>query len=48
MIGASSVAQLDANIDALSGPALTDEELAAIDQDAVDAGINLWAAQTAD
>ncbi len=48
VIGASSVEQLDANIDALSGPALTEDELAAIDQDAVDAGINLWAAQTAD
>jgi L-glyceraldehyde 3-phosphate reductase len=43
VIGASSVEQLDANLDALSGPALSDEELAAIDQDAVDAGIDLWA-----
>ena len=40
--------QLDANIDALSGPALTDEELTAIDEDAVEGGVNLWAAQTAD
>jgi L-glyceraldehyde 3-phosphate reductase len=48
VIGASSVQQLDANIDALSGPELTDDELAAIDQDAVEGGINLWAAQTAD
>ncbi len=48
VIGASSVQQLDANIDALSGPDFTDEELAAIDQDAVDSGVNLWAAQTAD
>ena len=29
-------------------PPLTDEELAAIDEDAVDAGINLWARQTED
>ncbi|MGZ4499004.1 MAG: L-glyceraldehyde 3-phosphate reductase [Nocardioidaceae bacterium] len=43
VIGASSVEQLDTNLDALDGPAFTDDELAAIDQDAVDAGINLWA-----
>ncbi len=43
VIGASSVEQLDTNLDALEGPPLSDEELAAIDQDAVDAGINLWA-----
>jgi L-glyceraldehyde 3-phosphate reductase len=43
VIGASSVEQLDTNLDALHGPPLTDEELAAIDQDAVDSGINLWA-----
>src|SRR6185312_632042 len=43
VIGASSVEQLDTNLDALDGPPITDEELAAIDQDAVDAGINLWA-----
>ena len=46
VIGASSVEQLDTNLDALSGPAFSDEELAAIDQDAVDAGINLWAKST--
>jgi L-glyceraldehyde 3-phosphate reductase len=48
VIGASSVEQLDMNIDALSCPALTDAELAAIDHDAVDSGVNLWAQQTAD
>ena len=48
VIGASSVEQLDTNLDALAGPAFSDEELAAIDQDAVDSGINLWAAQTQD
>ena len=42
VIGASSVEQLDANLDALAAPPLTDDELAAIDADAVDAGINLW------
>ena len=46
VIGASSVEQLDTNLDALDGPPLTDDELAAIDQDAVDAGINLWAGST--
>ncbi len=46
VIGASSVEQLDTNLDALSGPPLTEEELAAIDQNAVDAGINLWAKST--
>ncbi|MGZ4441648.1 MAG: L-glyceraldehyde 3-phosphate reductase [Nocardioidaceae bacterium] len=48
VIGASSVEQLDTNLDALDGPAFTDDELAAIDQDAVDAGINLWAGVTDD
>ena len=43
LIGASSVEQLDTNLDALDFPALTDDELAVIDQHAVDAGINLWA-----
>ncbi len=46
VIGASSVEQLDTNLDALDGPPLTEEELAAIDKDAVDSGINLWAKQT--
>ena len=46
VIGASSVAQLDTNLDALDGPPLTDDELSAIDKDAVDSEINLWAAQT--
>jgi len=48
VIGASSVEQLDTNLDALAFPALSGEELAQIDQSAVDAGINLWAEQTAD
>ncbi|WP_433875501.1 L-glyceraldehyde 3-phosphate reductase [Sinomonas atrocyanea] len=48
VIGASSVEQLDTNLDALAGPPLTEEELAAIDRDAVDSGINLWAKQTTD
>ena len=43
LIGASSVRQLEANVAALDNLDLSAEELAAIDQDAVDAGINLWA-----
>ena len=46
VIGASSVEQLDTNLDALSGPPLTDDELAEIDRHAVESGINLWAKQT--
>ena len=42
VIGASSVEQLDTNLDALDFPALTDDELAEIDQHAVDSGVNLW------
>jgi len=48
VIGASSVEQLDTNLDALDGPELTDDELALIDQYAVEAGVNLWAKQTAE
>ncbi|MEO8850315.1 MAG: L-glyceraldehyde 3-phosphate reductase [Allobranchiibius sp.] len=48
VIGASSVEQLDTNLDALQGPPLTEKELAAIEKDAVDAGINLWAEMTKD
>jgi L-glyceraldehyde 3-phosphate reductase len=43
VIGASSVEQLDTNLDALDFPPLTDDELSDIDRYAVDAGINLWA-----
>ncbi|HEY6739113.1 MAG TPA: L-glyceraldehyde 3-phosphate reductase [Actinopolymorphaceae bacterium] len=42
LIGASSVEQLEANIGALDNLDFTDDELAAIDQHAVDAGIDLW------
>jgi L-glyceraldehyde 3-phosphate reductase len=45
VIGASSVEQLDTNLDALGGPAFTDVELKAIDDGALEAGINLWAKQ---
>jgi L-glyceraldehyde 3-phosphate reductase len=46
VIGASSVEQLDTNLDALSFPPLTDEELAEIDRYAVESGIDLWAEHT--
>jgi L-glyceraldehyde 3-phosphate reductase len=48
LIGASSVAQLDENLDAADRSAFTSEELAAIDQQAVDSGINIWAASSED
>jgi L-glyceraldehyde 3-phosphate reductase len=43
LIGASSVAQLEANVAALEGAPFTEEELAALDAHAVDLGINIWA-----
>jgi len=46
VVGASSVKQLDTNLDALDAAPITVEELAAIDQDAVEGGINLWAEHT--
>jgi len=46
VIGASSVEQLDTNLDALQAPPLTGSELAEIDRFAVDSGVNLWAKQT--
>ena len=48
VVGASSVEQLDVNLEAVSGPAFTEEELERIDEHAVDAGVNLWAEQTKD
>ncbi|NYE37197.1 L-glyceraldehyde 3-phosphate reductase [Nocardioides cavernae] len=46
VIGASSVEQLDTNLDALSGPPLSGVDRAEIDRYAVESGINLWAKQT--
>lgn len=43
LVGASSVAQLDDNLGALDQPDFSDEELAAIDGHARDAGVNIWA-----
>jgi L-glyceraldehyde 3-phosphate reductase len=44
LIGASSVAQLEANVAALQAPPLTADELAEIDEHAIEPeGVNLWA-----
>jgi L-glyceraldehyde 3-phosphate reductase len=48
LIGASSVAQLEENVAAAGHGTFTEEELATIDRDAVDAGINIWAASSAE
>ncbi|NEK86738.1 L-glyceraldehyde 3-phosphate reductase [Blastococcus saxobsidens] len=42
LVGASSVGQLEQNVGALANLAFTDDELATIDQHAVDSGIDLW------
>jgi L-glyceraldehyde 3-phosphate reductase len=48
LIGASSVAQLEENVEAVGHSAFTEQELLAIDRDAIDAGINIWAESSAD
>ncbi|HEX6755234.1 MAG TPA: L-glyceraldehyde 3-phosphate reductase [Mycobacteriales bacterium] len=48
VIGASSVAQLETNVAAMDNPDLSAEELGEIDKHATDAGINLWAASSAE
>src|SRR5580692_6150057 len=47
LIGASSTAQLEENLAAVRRTSFTADELAAIDRDAVDAGINIWASSSA-
>lgn len=47
VMGASSVKQLQSNLEALDHLDFTDQELAAIDETAHDAGINQWAGATA-
>ena len=47
LIGASSVAQLEENLAATNNTTFSEEELAAIDRDAVESGINLWAGSSA-
>jgi L-glyceraldehyde 3-phosphate reductase len=46
LIGASSVGQLEDSLGALDNLDFSDDELAAIDRYAVDAGINLWKASS--
>jgi L-glyceraldehyde 3-phosphate reductase len=46
LLGASSVAQLEANVAALDNLGFGDDELAEIDRHATEAGINLWAASS--
>jgi L-glyceraldehyde 3-phosphate reductase len=46
LIGASSVKQLDDNLDSVQNLEFTPQELAAIDVHAKDAGINLWKASS--
>ena len=47
LVGASSVAQLETNIAAIDNLVFTAEEVTAIDEHAVDLGINLWAPSSA-
>ncbi|MEV4296659.1 L-glyceraldehyde 3-phosphate reductase [Microbispora rosea] len=47
LIGASSVEQLDDSLDAINRLDFTQDELDAIDKDAVECGINLWADSSA-
>lgn len=42
LIGASSVQQLEDSLGALDNLEFTDKELSAIDEHAVDSGINIW------
>jgi L-glyceraldehyde 3-phosphate reductase len=43
LVGASSVEQLEANVAALDGLELSDDELAEIDRHATESGLNIWA-----
>jgi L-glyceraldehyde 3-phosphate reductase len=48
LIGASSVKQLEENLAAAQNTTFSDEDLAEIDRNAVDSGINIWAASSDD
>jgi L-glyceraldehyde 3-phosphate reductase len=48
LVGASSVAQLEANVAALENLDFSDDELAEIDRHAIDSGINIWGASSAE
>jgi L-glyceraldehyde 3-phosphate reductase len=47
LVGASSVAQLEANVGAIDRLDFTHEELVQIDRYAADSSINLWAPSSA-
>jgi len=47
LIGASSVAQLEQNLEALANREFSAQELAEIDRSATESGINLWASSSA-
>jgi len=47
LIGASSIAQLEENLAAAGHTEFTEDELAAIDRDAVEADVNIWATSSA-
>ena len=47
LIGASRVAQIEENLAAAQQTEFTSEELTEIDRNAVDAGVNIWAASSA-
>ena len=48
LVGARTTDQLDENLAAATAPPLDDDELAAIEPHAVDAGINLWGSRSSD
>ena len=48
LIGASSVTQLEENLAAAQNTTFSTEELAEIDRHAVDSGVNIWAASSAE
>jgi L-glyceraldehyde 3-phosphate reductase len=47
LVGVSSVAQLEENVAAAARTDFTSEELAAIDRDAVESDLNIWAESSA-
>ena len=46
LVGASSVGQLEENLAAADKTSFSAEEIAAIDKNAVEAGINIWSASS--
>ena len=48
VIGASSVRQLEENVAALDSMDFSDDELTAIDEHAVDSGVDMWRGQSSE